>query len=84
MTPSPIPPLVAGLFSSVLIQQVTVICVAVGAFMLAWFIIKRVFRWIGTEDGRFFKRRIRSLKLQDQELLNAEGILTRKPKIKGS
>ena len=74
MSPSTIPPLVAGLFSSVLIQQVTVICVAVGAFLLAWFIVKRVFRWIGTEDGRFFKRRIRSIKLQQQELLNAEEI----------
>ncbi|WP_165788811.1 hypothetical protein [Rubritalea profundi] len=54
MKASPIITLVAGVFSSRLIQQVTVICIAFGIFLLAWFIIKRIFRWIGTEDGRFF------------------------------
>ncbi|MFT5883321.1 MAG: small-conductance mechanosensitive channel [Crocinitomicaceae bacterium] len=74
MDASPFLTPLAGLFYSTMIQQVIVICVAFCIFVFAWFIIKRLFRWVGTEDGRFFKRRIRSLKLQDQELLNAEEI----------
>lgn len=65
---------IAGVFTSLVVQQMTIICAAVAIFFLVWCIIKRIFRWIGTEDGRFFKRRIRPIKLQEQELLNAEEI----------
>lgn len=64
----------AGLFSSHLIQQITVISVAFGIFLVTVFIVKKIFRWVGTEDGRFFSKRIRSIKLQEQELLKADEI----------
>lgn len=74
MDSSPLLTPVAGFFSSHFVQQVTVISVAFAVFLLIVFIVKRIFRWIGTEDGRFFNKRIRSIKLQEQELLNAEEI----------
>lgn len=55
---------------------------SLGTFIL-WQLARRLIRWIGTENGRFFSRPIRSLTFQNQEIIEAEeikrwaGILTR-------
>ncbi|MFC4991900.1 mechanosensitive ion channel family protein [Rubritalea tangerina] len=62
------------LFESTILRQSIVIGISTLFFLLAWLIVRKIFRWIGTEDGRFFHKRIRSIKLQDQELLKADEI----------
>ncbi|WP_018968704.1 mechanosensitive ion channel family protein [Rubritalea marina] len=56
------------------VQRVIVVVVSAFLLLVSWWIVKRIFRWIGTEDGRVFNREIRSVKLQEQELLNGEEI----------
>lgn len=67
-------PLIASIFASEIVRKVIIISGSVVVCVICWLIVRRIFRIIGTEDGRFFKRRIRPLKIQNQELLKAEEI----------
>ncbi|MGJ8674209.1 mechanosensitive ion channel family protein [Rubritalea sp.] len=57
-----------------LIQRVFVVLTSFAILVISWWIVRKLFLWIGTENGRVFKRQIRSVKLQQQELLNGEEI----------
>ncbi|MFC5050611.1 mechanosensitive ion channel family protein [Rubritalea spongiae] len=57
-----------------LIQRIAVVLTAFALLLISWWLVKRFFRWIGTEDGRVFSRKIRSVRLQQQELLNGQEI----------
>lgn len=59
----------AGFWDRALIILIT----SLGAIAI-WTVIRRIFRWVGTEHGRFFSRPIRSVTFQNQEIIQADEI----------
>jgi len=57
-----------------LLAWLVIILGALIGVMVIWFVIKRLLRWLGTEQGTFFGRSIRSVKFQNQEIIQAEEI----------
>lgn len=57
------------------IDRALIILVASVGVFVVWLILKRLIRWIGTEDGNFLGRPIRSIKFQDQEIIQADEII---------
>ena len=59
--------------ASILTRVLVILGAWVGAVII-WFVIKRLLRWLGTEQGTFFGRPIRAVKFQNQEIIQAEEI----------
>jgi small-conductance mechanosensitive channel len=57
-----------------LVQRIIVVLISFILLLVSWWVVRKLFRWVGTENGRVFNRKIRSVKLQEQELLNGEEI----------
>ena len=58
-----------------LLMKLLIIFAAWVGVTFTWLLIKRLLKWLGTEDGTFFGRPIRSVKFQDQEIIQAEEII---------
>lgn len=59
--------------ASFLDRALIILFASLGTFVL-WQLARRLIRWVGTENGRFFNRPIRSLTFQNQEIIEAEEI----------
>ena len=58
-----------------LLERLTIILGALIVVVVIWFIIKRLLRWLGTEQGTFFGRPIGSVRFQKQEIIESEEII---------
>lgn len=58
-----------------LMERGVVILAATLGAILVWFVVKRLIKLVGVENGRFFHRPIRAIKFQKQEIIQAEEIV---------
>ncbi|NWK55777.1 mechanosensitive ion channel family protein [Verrucomicrobiaceae bacterium N1E253] len=64
----------SGLMDASFFDRALIIFLASLGALICWLVVRRLFRWVGTEHGRIFKRPIRSVKFQNQEIIQAEEI----------
>jgi small-conductance mechanosensitive channel len=64
----------SGLIDASFLDRCLIILVATIGSIVVWAVMKRLFRWVGTEEGRVFRRPIRSIKFQNQEIVKEEEI----------
>jgi small-conductance mechanosensitive channel len=64
-----------GAIDASFIEHALFILVVIVGASVSWTVVTYLLRWIGTEHGRVFKRPIRALKFQDQEIIEAEDIV---------